>query len=156
MAQSNSQVIRISSSLRAPAASVWRHAATLEGINEELWPIHMSGPPRTQLTSDAARGEPLFRSVVSLLRVIVLDLHEIKLLRVDENEGFHESSRSLLERRWEHIRTITPQPGGCVISDEVQFEPRVLRSLLTPVVRLTFERRHALLRRKFGELVVRN
>jgi hypothetical protein len=152
----NPQTIRISSALRAAPQSVWQHTATLGGINQELWPVHMSGPQQTLLGPEVPLGEPLFRSVVSLLRVVVLDLHEFKLLRVNSGEGFHESSRSLLEKRWEHIRTITPEPGGCVVSDEVEFEPRLPSLLVTPLVRRVFERRHAFLRRKFGELVVRN
>jgi hypothetical protein len=149
------QTIRISSALRATPESVWQHCATLSGINEEIWPLHMSGPQDVVLAPEMARAEPLFRSVVSLMRVFVLDLHEFKLLRVSTGEGFHESSRSLLERRWEHVRRITPQPGGCVVSDELEFEPRLMPLLLLPIVRYVFERRHAFLRRKFGELVTR-
>jgi hypothetical protein len=155
MSKKPPQIIRISSALRATPETVWQHAASFEGMNEELWPVHVSGPKGAVLRPDSARPEPLFRGVVSLLRLIVLDLHEFKLLRVSLGEGFHESSRSLLERRWEHVRTITPQPGGCVISDELEFEPRLLPALVASVVRRVFERRHAFLRRKFGELVVR-
>jgi hypothetical protein len=149
------QVIRISSALRATPESVWKHAASLEGINEELWPVHMSGPSEPVLGPNVPLNQPLFRSVVSLLRVVVLDLHEFKLVRVDTGEGFHESSRSLLEKRWEHIRKITAEPGGCVLSDEVEYEPRLPPLLVAPLVRHVFERRHAFLRRKFGELVAR-
>ena len=88
------QIIRISSALRASPESVWQHAATLSGINEELWPVHMSGPQDVVLIPELARAEPLFRSVVSLMRVFVLDLHEFKLLRMNSERGFHESSRS--------------------------------------------------------------
>jgi hypothetical protein len=155
MTTTTPQVLRISSALRAAPESVWQHASSLQGINEELWPVHMSGPRETVLAPELVRSEPLFHSVVSLMRVFVLDLHEFKLVRVNAGKGFHEKSRSLLERRWEHIRTITPEPGGCVLSDELEFEPRLLPALMTMLVRRVFERRHAFLRRKFGELVVR-
>jgi hypothetical protein len=149
------QTIRLSSALRATPEALWQHASSLEGINQELWPLHMSGPQRTTLTADIPLGEPLFRSVVSLARMFVLDLHEFRLLRVSVGEGFHESSRSLLERRWEHVRTIRGEPGGCTVTDELEFEPRLLSGLMAIVVRRIFERRHTFLRHKFGELIAR-
>jgi ligand-binding SRPBCC domain-containing protein len=149
------QTVRVSSALRAAPESVWRHAASLRGINQELWPLHMSGPAGATLSSKQPLGKPLFRSVISLLRVVVLDLHEVKLLQVDDGHSFHESSRSLMERRWEHVRTVSAQPGGCVVSDEIDFEPRIQPALVASVVRWVFERRHAFLRRKFGELISR-
>jgi ligand-binding SRPBCC domain-containing protein len=155
MSKKPPQVIRISSALRATPEAVWQHASSFEGMNEELWPVQLGAPKGAVLRPDSARAEPLFRGAVSLLGVVVLDVHEFKLLRVSQGEGFHESSRSMLERRWEHVRSIASQPGGCVITDELEFEPRLLPVLVAAVVRRVFERRHAFLRRRFGELVVR-
>jgi hypothetical protein len=149
------RTVRVSSALRAAPETVWQHASTLQGMNDELWPLHISGPKAGALGSDVPLGEPLFRGVVTLLRLVVLDVHEFKLLRVQPGQAFHESSRSLTERRWEHVRTILPEPGGCVVSDELEFEPRLLPALLEAVVQRIFERRHAFLRRKFGELIAR-
>jgi ligand-binding SRPBCC domain-containing protein len=146
------QIIRLSSALRAAPETVWQHASSLRGMNQELWPLHMSGPDWTVLTPELPVGEPLFRSVVSLLRVFVLDFHEFKLVRVNPGQSFHEASRSLLERRWEHVRTITEEPGGCVVTDELEFEPRLLPLLVAAIVRRVFEHRHAFLRRRFGVL----
>jgi hypothetical protein len=149
------QVVRFSSALRAAPDAVWEHARSLDGINEELWPLHLSGPADAVISDQVPLGQPLFRSVLSLLRVIVLDLHEFKLLRVNVGEGFHESSRSLLERRWEHVRSIRPEPGGCVVTDELEFEPRITPVLIAGLVRRVFQLRHERLRSKFGELITR-
>jgi hypothetical protein len=146
------QIIRLSSALRAEPDIVWQHASSLRGVNDELWPLHMSGPAWAVFTPELPLGEPLFRSVISFMRVIVLDLHELRLVRVSPGEGFHEASRSLLERRWEHVRTISEEPGGCIVTDEVEFEPRLLPLLVAPLVRRVFERRHAFLRKRFGVL----
>jgi ligand-binding SRPBCC domain-containing protein len=149
------QRFHLSSALRATPQLVWEHSTSPDGINEELWPIHMSWPEGARLEEDVPLDQPLFRSVVSLLGLVALDLHEFKLRGVEPGRAFHEQSRSLMERRWEHIRTITPEPGGCRLTDELEFEPRLLPPLVALIVRRVFARRHALLRRKFGELIAR-
>ena len=59
----------------------------------------------------------------------------------------------LSQRRWEHDRTIDPQgTRACTVTDRVRFEPRlpIPPSLLLPVLRAFFRRRHRRLRRRFG------
>jgi hypothetical protein len=149
------QGFSIRSSLRASPDVLWQHASTLRGVNQELWPLHLSGPDDASLTRDVRLDQPVLRSVVSVLGVFVLDLHEFSLVRVSQGEGFHEHSRSLLERRWQHVRTIRKQPGGCLVTDELEFEPRLFPKLVARVVRRVFEHRHGFLRRRFGELTER-
>jgi hypothetical protein len=139
------------STLIASPQAVWEHASRLRGINEELFPLHMSGPQDMRIDGSLPLGEPLLHSVVTLFRVLPIDVHRFVLLKVDEGRGFHEDSTSLSERRWVHIRTLTPnENGGCIVRDELRFEPRMLASLITAIIRNTFDRRHARLRAKFG------
>jgi hypothetical protein len=122
----------------------------MDGVNAELAPVHMSHPAGAAIRPDLALGRPLFRSVVTLWGVVPLDVHELGLVDVRHAEGFHESSRSLLERRWIHRRSLADAPGGVEITDELEFEPRVLGVLVARIVASTFERRHARLRRLFA------
>jgi hypothetical protein len=143
--------LSFTSELAADRATVWAHATTLDGVNEELAPLHMSGPRGVRLDASVPTGRPLFRSLVTVLRVLPLDLHELTLARVDEGRGFHEASRSLLQARWVHVRTLADLPeGGTRVTDELEFEPRLFAPLVERIVRAVFERRHAALRRKFG------
>lgn len=143
---------RIRSRLAADRDAVWRHASSMEGVNDELAPIRMSHPPGAVLTADVPLGQPLFRSVVSLGGLVPLDVHTFALVDVEPGRGFHESSRSWLERRWVHRRTLDDAPGGVEVVDELEFEPRVLGRVVARIVGVTFARRHARLRRLFAGL----
>lgn len=139
------------SELVADRAAIWAHATTLDGVNEELAPLHMSGPRGVRLDAGVPTGRPLFRSLVTIARVIPIDLHELTLAHVDEGRGFRETSRSILEARWVHVRTLADMPsGGTILTDELELEPRLFALIVARIVRRVFERRHAVLRRKFG------
>jgi hypothetical protein len=151
---SRAQSLTISSSLAAPPELVWPHITSTTGINEELWPLHMTGPEDGFAHDYARLGRPLFVSVLSLLSVMPIDVHELTLHDLEADEGFHEDSRSLLEKRWVHKRSVRPFEGGSIVLDELEFEPRVFPLFVARIVRKVFERRHAVLRRKFGKLRV--
>jgi len=121
----------------------------MDGVNAELAPVHMSHPAGATIAPGVPLGRPLFRSVVTLWGLVPLDVHELGLVDVRPDEGFHESSRSVLERRWIHRRTLADAPDGVEITDELEFEPRILGFLVARIVAGTFERRHACLRRLF-------
>jgi hypothetical protein len=143
--------LSFSSALAASPEQVWEHASSFAGVNEELWPVHMSGGRSLRINADTPVGRPLLRSVVSLFGVVPLDLHVLTFAEVWNGRGFRESSHSLLHRRWIHVRRIeATEGGGCVVHDELRFEPRVLPELSTQVIRRVFVRRHHRLRQKFG------
>ena len=121
----------------------------MDGVNAELTPVRMSHPTGATIAPGVPLGRPLFRSVVSLWGLVPLDVHELRLVDVRPDEGFHESSRSVLERRWVHRRSLADAPDGVEIADELEFEPRILGFLVARIVAATFERRHARLRRLF-------
>ena len=142
--------LRIRSRLGTDRQSLWKHASSMAGVNAELAPIHMSHPDGAAIGADVPLGTPLFRSLVTLWGLVPLDLHEFALVAIQPGEGFHESSRSVLERRWVHRRTLVEAPGGVELTDELEFEPRIGGFLVARVVAMTFTRRHARLRRLFA------
>jgi hypothetical protein len=142
--------MRFESALAVPPERFWEHAASIAGVNRELWPIRMSSPRGARLDASTPLGVPLFRSVVSVLGVLPLDVHELALESFDPGRGFVERSRTLIERSWMHARTISPAPGGCTVVDELELEPRFAAPLVAAIVRRVFERRHRRLARMFG------
>lgn len=144
----------VTSYLSVPRERVWAHALSMAGVNAELWPIRMTYPPEVaNLTpGDVTLDRPLFRSWVLLFGVLPIDRHELTLVSIDPPAGFHEDSRSWLQRRWIHIRTLGETPEGCRLTDHVEFEPRIpgIGRLLLPLFRLIFRRRHRYLRQRFA------
>jgi ligand-binding SRPBCC domain-containing protein len=145
-------VVEHSSRLAAPPDVVWRHATSMAGVNAELAPIVMSHPEeRTELTDDVELGTPLFTSTVRL-GPLPFDRHELTLVELEPGRSFQEESRSRLHRVWRHRRTVTPDGGGCVVTDRLEIVPRlpgagrVTRRLVASV----FERRHRVLAARFG------
>lgn len=145
-----SHALHIASSVDAPRARVWEDISTMDGINAELWPVHMSGPRGLRLDADTPVGVPLWTSRVTLLRVIPIDFHRLQLEVVSPGVGFSERSTSWLERRWEHRRTLSDLPDGTRIEDELVFEPRLLGPLVERFVARVFEGRHRVLRARYG------
>jgi hypothetical protein len=125
------------SHLDASPAAVWERIITPEGINHELMPLMRMTVPRDVDALDPASvpvGERLFRSWVLLFGFIPFDYDDIGLVRFEPGHGFHERSTMLSQRRWEHERTLEPEPVA------------VVRRL----VAATFAHRHRRLRGYFG------
>lgn len=145
----------VSSFVEAPPAAVWRRIATMDGVNDELWPIvrmtHPSGLDRID-AQEVPPGRPVFRSWLLLFGVVPFDYDDLTFKRIDPGRGFYESSRMLSQRRWEHERRLEVVPGGCRVTDRVSFEPKIrpAGALLARVFRLVFRYRHYRLRRAFA------
>ncbi|HVN83495.1 MAG TPA: hypothetical protein VMW17_01485 [Candidatus Binatia bacterium] len=145
----------IASQLAAPRQHVWAHASTMAGVNAELRPLIRMTYPRATDRLDPASvplGRPLFRSWVLLLGILPIDRHDLTLVSIDPPTGFYEDSRSWLQRRWVHIRTLEETPHGCRVTDRLDFTPRLpaMGRLLSIAIRRIFEHRHGYLRRRFG------
>lgn len=140
----------LTSRLRANADVLWQHASSMDGVNAELAPVRMSAPRGARLTDDTPTGRLLFRSVVTLGGIVPLDLHMLTLASIEPGRGFHERSWSLLEASWEHVRTITPDGDGCVVTDDLRFTPRLLGALVSRIAARAFANRHRYLRKRFG------
>ncbi len=146
------QPIELVSELAAPADAVWQHAASVAGINAELWPVRMHLPPDPEVLSRLAETRTTRGVLISLLGIVPLDWHRLGIQQIEPGRGFHEVSSSLWMRRWVHIRSLEPTAGRCVLRDHVEFTPRiaVLGPLLTPLYRAVFRRRHRVLSQKIG------
>ena len=134
--------LTFSSVVAAPPDAVWARARTLAGVNDELRPLlRMTGGP----TIDDAP----FTSVMLAFGAVPFDLHFLRIAEVRER-GFLERSSSLVQRTWEHERTVEPEGDGSRVTDRVTFEPRLPGGALlaTPLVRRVFEHRHRRLTRR--------
>lgn len=148
--------LSFTSTLQAPRPEVWAVVSTMAGVNAELRPfVRMTFPAQSGQLSDAAivPGQVLFRSWLLAGSVIPIDRHALALERVIDGEGFDEESTSRLQLRWRHERRLTDTPnGGCTVRDHLLIVPRVAiaRPLAARTVRLLFDHRHQVLRRRFG------
>ena len=146
--------LRFSSQLRASAAEVWDAAMSLSGINAEALPIfRMTAPPgiRGMVDADFVPGRVLFRSRVLAFGLIPYDWTELTLVEFEPGRRFVERSRMGSMRSWQHIRTIDPVGDGCVVTDELRFEPKWPRPLARLMIDIAFRNRHRQLKRRFGE-----
>jgi ligand-binding SRPBCC domain-containing protein len=142
--------------LSATPDAVWDRVSTFEGINDELRPLmRMTAPSRVRALepADVVLGERIFRSWVLLFGVLPIDYDDLTLVALEPGRGFHERSRMLSMRVWEHERTLEPAGDSATrVSDRLSFEPRLPGAgpLLERFIRMTFRHRHRRLRRRFG------
>lgn len=146
------------SCLAADSATVWRAVACMRGVNDELRPlVRMTDPSRGDRL-EAAKLEHLdgLRSWLLLFGVVPIDRHRFGFDGVVDGESFAERSESVVNRSWQHRRSVThgDQPGTSVVRDDLVVEPRL--GFLAPLSRVSadavFRHRHRRLRRRFGEV----
>jgi ligand-binding SRPBCC domain-containing protein len=148
--------VEVASRLNAPADAVWERVTTPEGINYELMPLMRMTMPAEVRRLDPETvpiGERICRSWMLLFGFLPFDFDDVTLVRLEPGRGFHERSRMLSQRVWEHERVVEPEgAGACVVRDRLSFEPRlgVPGRLVEPAVRALFRHRHRRLRRRFG------
>jgi ligand-binding SRPBCC domain-containing protein len=148
--------VTMESRLAAPADAIWERVSTFDGVNDELRPLMRMTAPAHVRGLDPAMvplGERIFRSWVLFLGVLPIDYDGLTLVSIEPGRGFHERSRMLSMRVWEHIRRIEPDgDGSCVVTDRLALEPRLPGTgwLLERVIRAMFRHRHKRLRRRFG------
>lgn len=139
--------------LRATRAEVWAAVSTVGGTNREVAPFVRMTDPTGGAPFDA---EPWRSGALViwqlLLGLIPIDRHRIELVALPDGRGFHESSSTWWYRVWWHERTLLDDPGGCVVRDSVEIEPRlgVLGPIVAWPVRWMFRRRHRSLQRRFS------
>ena len=134
---------------------VWARVSTFEGINDELQPLmRMTAPAsvRALEPSDVVLGERIFRSWVLLFGVLPIDFDDLTLVALEPARGFHERSRMMSMRVWEHERRLSAEGEGCRIVDRLSFQPRLpgMGLLIERFIRMAFRHRHKRLRRFFG------
>ena len=145
--------LKFSSSLSADATEVWSAVSTMDGVNYELHPfMHMSTAGHEALPTVITPGRVVFRSWLLLFCVLPFDRHALALDRVDE-KGFVEESSSWIQRRWRHVRRVTPDgEQGCIITDRLTIETRlrVAERLVAFTTERLFRHRHRRLRHRYA------
>ena len=147
----------IESRLRAPAGEVWAHATSFDGVNRELMPLARMTGTRSLRRLDQTTvvlGQRLFRSWILAFGIVPIDYDDLVLVELEPGRRFLERSTMLSQRLWEHERTVTPIPAGCVLRDRIGFVPRLplVGHLELPLFRFVFANRHRQLRRAFGSV----
>ncbi len=113
--------------LAADATTVWRHATTPAGINDEFKPwMRMTVPRRLRHISldDVELGVRVCRSWVLLLGVVPFEYDDLVLVERGPGMRFRERSSTLVGRTWQHERTVTPTGEGCEVVDRLALELR--------------------------------
>ncbi len=156
------RTLGFASHLARPADEVWAHATSMRGVNEELSPwLRMTYPKGFDdlAASVLQRGgappeEPLFTSWILALGGFPAERWRLRIVALGPERRFVEESRVLTLSLWRHERSVAPEAdGGCTLRDTLTFAPRLALALapVTALVRALFTRRHAFLRRRFGE-----
>ena len=128
---------------------------TMEGVNRELRPlIRMTVPPEWsgKAIPEWPTGQILFSSWILLFGIFPIDRHTFFFEEIDRQRGFSEASTSLTNKFWHHRRAVDCNEQFCLVTDTVEFGPRLpfLAYLLGPVYRFVFKHRHRVLRSRFG------
>lgn len=140
--------LRFVSEVPAPAAQVWAHATSFEGINADLWPLVRMTAPRELRgigLEQVVLGERLCRSWLLLFGVIPIEYDDLVVAELEPGRRFLERSRMLTASVWQHERVVTPvDASSCTVTDHVSFLPRsaLLRPVLGLVVPVVFRHRH--------------
>jgi ligand-binding SRPBCC domain-containing protein len=139
--------------LRASRSEVWAAVSTVGGINREVAPfVRMTDPTHGAHFDAEPRqvGTPVLWQL--LFGFIPVDRHRVELVALPDGRGFRESSSSWWHRVWRHERTLLDDPGGCIVRDDVEIQPRLGLSdrIIEWTVSRMFQRRHQHLRRRFG------
>jgi ligand-binding SRPBCC domain-containing protein len=151
-------VIRLTfaSRLEAPAAEVWAHASSMGGVNAELMPFMRMSVPAHVVDLEieqAPVGRTAFASWLLAFGFLPVDRHFLGFERILPGVGFDERSWSWMQKQWIHRRRVEPDGEGSLLTDQLEFEPRLPFAglLLEPIVRALFTHRHQRLRERFGE-----
>ncbi len=147
--------LNFSTRLAAPQPRVWEWITSIDGISKEMAPYMRMTVPRgvTNIQSISFKpGKRLFRSWILLFGLIPFDFSDLTLESLDEGTGFVEQSPMGSMRLWRHERHLTPVEGGCLLTDNLTFEPRILGGLTFRIIKAFFTHRHRNLTRFFGLL----
>ena len=144
--------VSLTSRLPVPAGTAWEHATSFEGVNHELMPMmRMTAPKgfRSLDSGDVVLGQRLFRSWVFLFGLIPFEYDDLTLVELEPGRRFLERSPMMSMKLWQHERIVEPDgSGGCTVTDNVTFEPRMafMRRLARAIVGFQFRHRHRRLR----------
>ncbi len=148
--------VSLTSRLPVPASTAWEHATSFEGVNHELMPMMRMTAPKGFRSLDSGGvvlGQRLFRSWVLLFGLIPFEYDDLTLVELEPGRRFLERSPMMSMRLWQHERIVQPDgSGGCTVTDNLTFEPRMafMRPLARAIVGFQFRHRHRRLQSRFG------
>lgn len=143
----------IKSELNQNISQVWKKIGTMEGANKELFPIKMSYPAshKNLTPTNFPPGAIAFKSTLSVLGIIPIGFHQVKMDQLNPPYGFKENSISTGFQLFEHTRTIEDSGNITIIQDEIRLVARSLYgSLMSIFYPSTFKKRHKRLIQWFG------
>jgi len=144
----------IATHLSVEPVKLYRELLTINGVNRELAPyINMSAPKqwRAKQISEWPVGAFFFNSRVTLFGLIPIDSHRFKFSEVSES-GFSESSKTLMNKEWNHTRSIVAAGSGSKVKDLIEYKSKlsIVGIILMPVFKAIFKHRHKKLKAKYG------
>jgi len=140
--------------LNAKKNQIIKSQINFKGVNYELKPIvYMTTPKEWENRSliEAPVNKNILSSVILLFGLIPIDIHHLCFAQIFEN-GFRETSSSILMKHWNHNRKIDSCEQGSILIDEISFKTRLpfLDFILKPIYDYIFKHRHKRLKTKFG------
>lgn len=145
----------IQSEVKASSETLWNHITQMKNVNAELMPFaKMTYPPnRSEIgNNDVPLQQVLFKSIILLFGFIPIDIHYLRLDKIETGKAFYENSYSLQHHYWKHTRCLMQQGDKTMVRDELHFAPRIsfLGYLLLPVYKVIFRNRHKQLQQYFA------
>ena len=151
--------VRLSFTTELPASveDVWAWSTSIRGIKLEMWPVLKITFPKgmTGIDKDTTLAKPLCRCQFLLLGLVPIDMSKLTFVEFDPGHRFVEQSPLLSMRSWRHERIVTPSAMGTLVTDNLEFSPRLGAPLVRFFVRKFFEHRHAVLARTFDRRALR-
>jgi ligand-binding SRPBCC domain-containing protein len=145
----------IQSEVNATKEILWPHITQMKNVNHELMPFAKMTYPAA-MSEIGGREVPvntvLFKSIILLFGFIPIDLHYLRLNKLEYGIAFYEDSYSLQHHYWKHTRTIIEQDGKTLVRDELHFAPRIgfMGYVLLPAYKHIFANRHKQLQKYFA------
>ena len=144
----------IESEINSTKEILWWHITQMKNVNAELMPFaRMTYPNEVSEigNKEVPLQQTLFKSAILLFGFIPIDLHYLRLDKIDFGTAFYENSYSLQHHYWRHTRSILERNGKVCVSDEVHFAPRIsfIGDAFLPIYRAIFANRHKQLRKVF-------
>ena len=145
----------IESEINSTKEILWQHITQMKNVNAELMPYARMTYPK-DMSEIAGREVPLhqtlFKSIILLFSFIPIDLHYLRLDKIDLGNAFYENSTTATHLYWKHTRTLIERGNKTLVRDEVHFLPRVavMGNLFLPIIKIVFTNRHKNLAKAFA------
>ena len=93
----------IESEINSSKEILWQHITQMKNVNAELMPFAKMTYPKEMSeigNNEVPLQQVLFKSVILFFGFIPIDLHYLRLEKLDFGTGFYENSYSLQHHYW--------------------------------------------------------